>query len=137
MQTVAKTLGLEGKSSADYTRLADFFLANGELEGAEGAAELALAISPDDADAWVALGAARAKRKAYREAVPAYLEALRRRPNDIAAWTDLGETYVYLMDFEHAGAALERALELDPKGENPWGRRARAIVARVLKQLRK
>ncbi|MCC6806350.1 MAG: tetratricopeptide repeat protein [Deltaproteobacteria bacterium] len=137
MDSVAKTLGLQGKNAQEYTRLAYFFLQNGELEGAEGAAELAVALDKDDADAWVAIATARAKQKRYQDAVPAYLEALRRRPTDLASWTDLGEAYVYLMDFEHAAAALERALELDPQGQDPWGRRARAIVARVLKQLRK
>lgn len=134
MDTVAKALGSNGGKS--YARLASFFLQRGELESAEGAAELAVAINSDDTDGWVALGTARAKQKRYADAVPAFLEALRRRPVDIATWTDLGEAYVYLMDFTHAAQALERALELDPTGKDPWGRRARAIVARVLKQLR-
>ena len=135
MEAVALALGT--KNASDYTRLAHFLLQQGEPTGAEGAAELATAIAPEDADAWAALGAARAKAKNYRDAVPAYLEALRLRPTDIACWTDLGETYVYLFELTHAAAALERALELDPEAEDPWGRRARAIVARVVRQLRK
>jgi cytochrome c-type biogenesis protein CcmH/NrfG len=136
MQEVAKTLGLEGKNAGDYCKLAELFLSSGHNEGAEGAAELALALDAEEPGAWAALGAARAKMKRYAEAVPAYLEALKRRPDDIASWTDLGEVYVYLMDFEHAAQALKQALELDPDGRDLWGRRARAIVARVVKQLR-
>lgn len=137
MDVVTNALCLSPDRAPDYARLAGFFLQNQELEGAEGAAEMSVALSGECVDGWIALGTARAKLKKYQEAVPAYLEALRRRPDDVASWTDLGECYVYLMDFPHAAQALERALELDPNGESPWGRRARAIVARVLKQLRK
>jgi len=58
------------------------------------------------------------------------VEALKRNPEDIASWTDLGEVYVYMMDFAHAAQALEQALKLDPAGENPWGRRAWAVLYR-------
>lgn len=121
--------------SDDYTRLAHFFLENDEPEGAGYAAELALHTG-GTTDAWVALATARARQKRYAEASRAYERALAQRPDDVAAWTDLGECFVYLMDLPRAAAAFGRALDLDPHGENPWGRRARALVARVLKQLR-
>jgi cytochrome c-type biogenesis protein CcmH/NrfG len=126
---------METNSGRDYTRLAYFFLQHGEPQGAEHAAALAVAAGAN-ADAWVALATARARQRRFAEAVPAYREALRERPDDVACWTDLGESYVYLMDFACAAEALGRALALDPQGADPWGRRARAIVARVLKQLR-
>lgn len=137
MADVATALALGGKDSNDYCKLADFFLANGEAEGAEGAAEMAVTLDAANARAWSALGAARARLKRYTLAVPAFLEALKLAPQDITCWTDLGETYVYLMDFEHAAAALQQALLLDPEAKDPWGRRARAIVVRVMKQLKR
>lgn len=132
-----QALGLGQKDAAKYVRLAGAFIHAKEYDGAEGAAEVATACDPQDFNAWVALGVARARMQHFAEALPAYLNALKLNPNDVACWTDVGELYVSLLDFQKAADALKQAMELDPKAEHPSGRRARAIVARVIGQLKK
>jgi len=132
-----QALGLTKHDAAKYVRLAGAFIHAKEYEGAEGAAEVATACDPQDFDAWVTLGVSRARLQRFTEALPAYLNALKINPSDVACWTDLGEIYVSLLDFQKASEALKQAMELDPKAEHPSGRRARAIVARVIGQLKK
>jgi Tfp pilus assembly protein PilF len=108
----------------------------GDFIAAEGAAEAALLMTPTEHDAWVVLGTAHARQGHHERAVRCFEQAIALAPNDVASHTDLGELLLELGAYSRAAAALERAMELDPKAEHPSGRRARAIVAKTLTKLR-
>lgn len=121
--------------AAVFRRLAISLGARDELEDAEQAATLSLQLDDDSAETWALLGSVRARRKRYEEAIAPYLEALRRAPTDIRTWTNLGEVYLVLMDYDKATRALEQAMRLDPKAQHPAGRRARVVVASTIRSL--
>lgn len=78
-----------------------------------------------------------ARGKEYQSAVQSYLAALNIRPNDLECWTDLGEAYVALGEYQLAAQALKQAMQIDPKAEHPSGRRARAIAGRTTAMLKR
>lgn len=107
----------------------------GRFEEAENAALASLEQADDDPVAWVLLGSVRAQLKRYAEAVDPYVQALKRNAADISTWTNLGELYISLLDFDKAAAALRQAMLLDPTAIHPAGRRARVVVASTLRKL--
>ena len=56
----------------------------------------------------------RRERQRLLHQVEGYREAIERDPENAAAYSFLGETYLHLQDFESASTALTKALELDP-----------------------
>lgn len=56
-------------------------------------------------------------------------EAVQRNPNDPTVQANLGETLLRLGQFDAAGAAFHKALELDPQQKDPGVNRARTILA--------
>ena len=116
--------------------LAEGLLAGDDMVAAEAAAEAAVALSPEDAAAWVMLGSARARQSKHKPAIAAFERALRITPNDVTCHTSLGELFIELGAYSQAAAALERAMSLDPNAEHPFGRRARALVAKTLQKLK-
>lgn len=120
-----------------FAELASAFVKDEDFTSAEASAELATACDPRSHEAWVMLGITRSRLKEYERAFPCYVRALELRPDDIASWCDLGELFTLMMDYDRAAAALRQAMILDPSGDHPSGRRARAIVGRTLAMLKK
>ena len=132
-----KQLRPQKEDAAKFAQLSAAFVNENDLEAAEGAAEFAVAADKASFDAWLMLGVCRARKKNYEPAVPCYVKALELRPDDVAAWCDLGELFTLMMDYDRAAAALRQAMTLDPNADHPSGRRARAIVGRTLAMLKK
>jgi Flp pilus assembly protein TadD len=118
-------------------KLAAHYYTEGDFENAETSAALAATADPKTFAAWLTLGLCHARQNNHEDAVAAYLKALALQPNDVACWTDLGEIYLSLVRYEAAAAALRQAMLLDPKAAHPAGRRARAIAAQTMAQLKK
>ena len=53
----------------------------------------------------------------YREAVDVYLEIVLAEPDDEAAYTNLGHSYMILGDFKRAEDAFQNALHINPENE--------------------
>jgi tetratricopeptide (TPR) repeat protein len=121
---------------AVLTAKAHYLREHDHLAAARAYASAAVDLAPTVFDGWLALGLVAAKQRDYASAVAAYVRALEIAPNDIACWTDLGELLLALLDLPGAARALSRAIALDKDATHPHGRRARALVARTLKQLR-
>jgi tetratricopeptide (TPR) repeat protein len=66
---------------------------------------------------WQYIDWRRREKQRLLEDVARYREAIARDPSNAAAHSFLGETHLKLRDFDDATAALERALELDPKSK--------------------
>ena len=87
-------------------------------------------------EAWVLCGIAQARLKDLREAITCFQKALEKKPSDLQTWVDLGECSLGINDFQRAGMALGRAIDLDPNGTHPAGRRARVLAGRAIVKLR-
>jgi cytochrome c-type biogenesis protein CcmH/NrfG len=73
--------------------------------------------SPENVDAWIALGNAYFDHRQPEKAIGAYQTALKYQPNNAAVWTDLGIMYRQIENPEEAIAAFDKAQEIDPSHE--------------------
>jgi len=120
----------------DLAAIGAALLNEGELVGAEGAAEAAVLLDPNAHDAWVVLGAALAKQNKHEQAVGCFERAIALDPKDVASHTSLGELLIELGAYRRAADTLKIAKELDPTAAHPSGRRARALVGKTLSTLK-
>jgi tetratricopeptide (TPR) repeat protein len=81
------------------------------------AAQHAVALDPDNGDAWFNLGAALDYLEREAEAVPAYQRAIELEPRPLA-YNGLGDVYTALGRYDEAIAAYQQAIELNPA--YPW-----------------
>lgn len=81
------------------------------------AAQRAVALDPDNGDAWFNLGAALDYLEREAEAVEAYRRAIELEPRP-PAYNGLGDVYTALGRYDEAVAAYEQALALNPN--YPW-----------------
>jgi cytochrome c-type biogenesis protein CcmH/NrfG len=79
--------------------------------------EKKVADSPEDVDAWIALGNAYFDLKQPEKAIHAYETALKYRPDNADVLTDLGIMYRQIDKPEKAIAAFDKAQEVDPAHE--------------------
>ena len=128
---------LEPENGARFAKLAALCLRDKDWDAAEAAAILAVSADRDCAEGWLALGVTRARRSEHQAALIAYMEALRLRPDDVSCWTDVGELYISLLRYPEAAAALRQAMVLDPEAMHPAGRRARAVAAQTMGELKR
>ncbi|MCC6806269.1 MAG: tetratricopeptide repeat protein [Deltaproteobacteria bacterium] len=108
-----------------------------DLEGGVIALREATALVPSVADYWSAYGIALAKTFRLAEAVDALRRCLSLDPANVQIWCIVGEISLDRGDYNGAAVALKRCLELDPNATHPSGLRARALIKRGERQLRK
>jgi len=60
-----------------------------------------------------------------------YTQSLRLSPNDIFVIANRGETLIQMQRPREAADDLKRAIQLDPEGSNPVGRRARILLTNL------
>jgi tetratricopeptide (TPR) repeat protein len=85
-----------------------------DLDDAADYLERAVALDPGDAEAWLALGNARAGQGSLQEAHAALRRAVELRPDDVAALVDLGHASYAVGQADDAIAYLQQAAERDP-----------------------
>ena len=76
--------------------------------------------TPLDADAWYFLGDAYCELEQYAEAIEAYQQALRIKPEDAMVWTNLGLAYADSGQIANAIKAYQQALRLNPEWAVAW-----------------
>jgi len=79
--------------------------------------EKRVAESPEDVNAWIALGNAYFDHRQPEKAIDAYETALKYQPDNVAVWTDLGIMYRQIEKPGEAIAAFDKAREIDPSHE--------------------
>ena len=121
---------------ARMRQLVGIALQDKDFEAAQTFAHTWTVAEPDSANAWHALAIAYAKQKRFGETRRCLNAVLAREPKRIAAWVDSAEACIAQMDYYSAAQALRHAMELDPHGDDPAGRRARAVTGRTLMKLR-
>ena len=87
---------------------------DGNTDAAVKALQDHLRQSPDDAGAWMNLGAALRRQGCLDAALVSYQRALRVYPHDPAVWSSLGRLWADLGQSEQCLRAHRRAVELDP-----------------------
>ena len=115
-------LRLAGKSSAELN-----------LANASEYLSKAVALEPENADAWRELGDALLNEDRLKDASNAFRQAVELRPNDVGALVQLAHTAYAAGDPEDAIGAIRQAVERDP---NSLGaRRALLEIYRAAKRL--
>ncbi|HEY8518102.1 MAG TPA: tetratricopeptide repeat protein [Candidatus Binatia bacterium] len=104
--------GLSAEALANQGRLQ---AQAGEWAAAEASYRAAIARRADLPEAWNGLGHALKSQRRFDEAIAAYDEALRLRPDYPQALEYLGETYVMMGEFKKAEDVLARLRPLDAK----------------------
>ncbi len=120
-----------------FVRLSAALFQAERFHAAEIAAELAVHLDHTLAAGWHLFGAAHARQENFEAAANAYRQVVGLTPKNVSAWCDLGEALIESGDMAAAGDALKQAMQLDAEAKTPHGRRARALVARTLAQLRR
>ncbi len=133
---LAEFLRVKADDSPKFTGFAATLLSEDDLEGAAAAAELATIADEKNFDAWLTLGAARARAQQEEKALQAYARAAALKPHDVRVWTDVGELKLILLDYAGAAQALKLALQADPKGDTPAGRRAQYLIAKTFAKVK-
>ncbi len=120
-----RAIQLDSTFAPAYAKLARAFLFRGVagepawIDSGFVAARKAIALDPEQADGWFALGDLNSVRQALSEARRSYLKALELTPGHVGAMADLANVYVALGRFDEALDWALRAQQLDPN--NPHG----------------
>jgi Tfp pilus assembly protein PilF len=121
-------------TQANRVALAAAYLFNRELERALPLLEQAVAAEPGDYEVRMMYARALRDRKQYPAAARQFSEALKVKPNEVAAWSDLAGMLYLMNDYPQSLAAYDRARELGQDTAGNWF--FRAIILDKLKQLK-
>jgi Flp pilus assembly protein TadD len=91
-------------------------------EAAVEACKKAIRRKPENAYAWVNLGAAYGELEQWQQAIEAYKEAIRLKPDDATAWYNLGVTYEKLGQSQQSLEAYKEAIRLKPDDADTWNK---------------
>lgn len=69
---------------------------------------------------WLSLASAYVNQSQYKNAIPAYIAALRLSPNHGVAWNNLGTAYQRVGAYRNAITAYEVATRLEPQSASAW-----------------
>ena len=95
--------------------------------------EALAAVNSSDPDTQKMLGSIYQIQNKWDAAYYHYTQSLRVAPNDIFVIANRGETLIHMQRPREAAEDLKRAIQLDPDGTNPVGRRARVLFANLSK----
>jgi choline-sulfatase len=109
--------------------LARFQRERGATKDAVALYRQAVALTPNDADAWYNLGVAAAECCDRNEARQALTTAVRLDPKRAAAHDALGVLLMEAGDPPHALEAFQRAIDADPRDPRGWNNRGNALRA--------
>ncbi|MBI4124323.1 MAG: hypothetical protein HY609_02175 [Deltaproteobacteria bacterium] len=79
------------------------------------------------------LGSILQRQKRDGEAIVEYSQAIESNPQDIVSLTNRGEIFMKHGWTKDAQRDFEKAIDLDPKGENQWANRSKTLLAEVKK----
>lgn len=80
------------------------------------------------------LGSILQRQKRDGEAIVEYSQAVESNPNDVVSLTNRGEIFMKHGWLKDARRDFEKAIALDPKGENPWANRSRTLLNEMERQ---
>lgn len=121
-------LGLSQEQVQAFAALGFASYQQGRVEEAREIFEGVIALDSTSYYGWAGLGAIELSEDNLDAAESSLLAASNRYGEDPTVLSNLGEVYLRKGDAEKATEYLEKALKLDPKGEDPGANRARAIL---------
>lgn len=131
--TWAQLRGIPRSTLKHLAQLGYYNLMGGEYGQAES---IFKGLSIIDHNNWyyrAALGTLYQKQKQYRTAIEEYSVALQLDENEMSCLTNRGECYLHLGSYDEAKEDLLKAIGLDQKGDNKWGKRAKVLLSLLIK----
>jgi tetratricopeptide (TPR) repeat protein len=98
-----------------HAELGDAYMQSGQLNRASGNYAAALRLAPHLTSCWCGLGNVHLQTRRAKDAIPLYLEALKRDPAHWAARANLAEALVAIKQYRAARAVLKDLCELQPQ----------------------
>jgi tetratricopeptide (TPR) repeat protein len=98
----------------------DIYYAMGRTNRANTCYEMALQITPTNAEALLNIGNMQAVKGEQEQAIATYLKAAEIAPDDPKPWNNLGVLYLSQQKFEDALAAFEKAISKDETFPMPY-----------------
>ena len=102
----------------------NLFGASQEYEAAIASYDRAVALKPDDHEAWYSRGIALDDLGRYEDAIASYDRAVALQPDDHVAWNNRGTALFSLGRYEDAIASYDRALAINPDFHQSWYNRS-------------
>lgn len=129
--TLGELEGIDKKTQYQIAKTGHTFLAEGKLEKAKQVYEGLLALDPYDAYFHTAVGSVAYQSKDLEAAILAFDKALEINPFFATALAHRGEIRLSNGDLNGAIEDLIKAVDTDPKSEQPATQRARALIGTI------
>ena len=127
--TWAELTGLTMQEAYSFAEVAFNLFEQGKYDQAQTIVEGLVISNPYDGYFHGLLGAIYGRKGMHEEAQEEYSIAIDLDPTNLSAYVNRAEIFLQHGDIEKALKDLKKAIELDPKGEKPFGVRARALAA--------
>lgn len=126
--TWAELTGLTMQDAYAFAEIAFNLFEQGKYDQAQTIVEGLVISNPYDGYFHSLLGSIYGRKGMHEEAQEEYSIALELNPNDLASHVNRAEILLQHGEIEKALMDLKQAVDLDPKGEQPFGIRARALA---------
>jgi tetratricopeptide (TPR) repeat protein len=127
--TWSELTGLTMQEAYSFAEIAYNLFEQGKYDQAQTIVEGLVISNPYDGYFHGLLGAIYGRKGMHEEAQEEYSIAIDLDPTNLSAYVNRAEIFLQHGDIEKALKDLKKAIELDPKGEKPFGVRARALAA--------
>lgn len=127
--TWSELTGLTMQEAYSFAEIAYNLFEQGKYDQAQTIVEGLVISNPYDGYFHGLLGAIYGRKGMHEEAQEEYSIAIDLDPTNLSAYVNRAEISLQHGDIEKALKDLKKAIELDPKGEKPFGVRARALAA--------
>lgn len=127
--TWAELTGLTMQEAYSFAEVAYNLFEQGKYDQAQTIVEGLVISNPYDGYFHGLLGAIYGRKGMHEEAQEEYSIAIDLDPANLSAFVNRAEIYLQHGEIDKALLDLRKAIELDPKGEKPFGVRARALAA--------
>ena len=117
--TYRRAIKLRPHYWAGYNWLGAFYYQRAQYQDAAKMFEQVTLLAPDNVRGLFNLGTTYVSQGRYTDAISVLKRSIAIRP-EASAYTDLGNAYFYLREFEQATAAYERAVNLEPAEAPLW-----------------
>jgi tetratricopeptide (TPR) repeat protein len=133
--TWAELTGLTMQEAYSFAEIAYNLFEQGKYDQAQTIVEGLVIANPYDGYFHGLLGAIYGRKGMFDESRDSYTLSIQLDATNISSYVNRAEIYLQRGDVEKALKDLKKAVELDPKGEKPFGIRARALAVATAEML--
>jgi tetratricopeptide (TPR) repeat protein len=135
-KTFGEVLGINAGQAYNLAQLGYRLLQEGQLDDARVMFQGLVTLNPKDPYMHLALGSTHHRAGRVDDAIKEYTRAIELDSKLTNAYANRGELFLGTHHAEKGLLDLKKALELDPKGQDPSTMRARAIIATTAAKLK-